>query len=126
MRAGMSPGGMKRRVVDVDERAAGRQRGGGGEQVGERRGRPARHVRMALLQQPQAADVAQEPGAAVDADLVGEVRGAAGVGEDRRVELEADQRPGAAGDVGEALGGRRHADDRRGGVVRADGGDDGR
>ena len=38
------------------------------------------------------------------------------------VELEADERPGAAGDVGEAVGGGGHPDDRRGGVVRADGG----
>ena len=43
------------------------------------------------------------------------------LGQHRGVELEADQRPGARGDVGEALvvlGG--HPDDRRRGVVRAD------
>ena len=39
----------------------------------------------------------------------------------RRVELDADQRPGARGDVGEGrAGGRRHRDDGGGGVVRPD------
>ena len=63
-----------------------------------------RQARSALLEQPQAADVAQEPGAAVDAALVGEVGGPGLVGEHRAGELEPDERPGAAGDVGEPLG----------------------
>ena len=59
-------------------------------------------ARMALLQQPQAHDVAQVADGAVDADLVGEVGPPALLGQHRGVELDADQRPGAAGDVGEA------------------------
>ncbi len=85
-------------------RTAGRQLAGGGEQ--RRRGRSRRPVALPgphrLLQQPQAHHVAQVADRAVDAALVGEVRRAAGLGQDRRVELDADQRPGPAGDVGEA------------------------
>ena len=75
-----------------------------------------------LRQQPQAHDVAQVADGAVDAALVGEVRAPALLGQHRRVELDADQPPGAAGDVAEPgrVGG--DADDGRGGVVRADGG----
>ena len=54
-----------------------------------------------LLEQPQAHDVAQVADPVVDAALVGEVRRAALLGQDRRVELDADERPGAAGDVRE-------------------------
>ena len=74
-----------------------------------------------LLEQPQAHHVAQVADRAVDAALVGEVRRAAArLGQHRRVELDADQRPGAAGDVrdGSSLGG--HADHRGRGVVGAD------
>ena len=58
---------------------------------------------------------------AVDAALVGEVRRPARLGEHRCVELDADQRPGAAGDVGEPGRVGRDPHDGRGGVVRADG-----
>ena len=44
---------------------------------------------------------------AVDADLVGEVRRPALLGEHRLIELHADQGPGAAGDVGEPFAGGR-------------------
>ena len=46
------------------------------------------------------------------------------VGEDGRVELEPDERPRAARDVGEVGAFARDADDGRRGVVRADRGDD--
>ena len=57
---------------------------------------------------------------AVDAALVGEVRRPAGRRDHRLVEFDADERPRPARDVGETVAGRGHADDRRGGVVRAD------
>ena len=46
-------------------------------------------------------DVAQVADGAVDAAFVGEVRRPAGLGQHRVVEFDADQSPGAAGDVGE-------------------------
>src|SRR5665811_1578403 len=64
---------------------------------------------------------------AVHAELVREVRGATRLGEHRRVELDAHQRPGPARDEREVSGtvgrpsGHRHPDDGRRGVVRADG-----
>ena len=48
----------------------------------------------------------------------------AGVGQHRRVQLDADERPRPAGDVAEARAGGGDADDRGRGVVRADGGDE--
>ena len=73
-----------------------------------------------LREQPGAHHVGEEPDPAVDAALVGEVGGAGLVGEHRTVELDADQPPGAAGDVRRVGVGHRHADHRRRGVVRAD------
>ena len=61
--------------------------------------------------------------AAVDAALVGEVRVPGGLGQHRLLELDPDQPPGAAGDVRRVVARHRDADDRRGGVVRADRGD---
>ena len=96
------------RVVGVDH---------GGEGRDLRRARPAgragrrqagrRPGALALLQQPQAHDVAQVADRAVDAELVGEPGGAALLGEHRLLELHADQRPRAARDVGEPVGRRR-------------------
>ena len=77
-----------------------------------------------LRQQPQPHDVAQVADGAVDAALVGEVGLPAGVGQHRRVQLDADERPRPAGDVAEAGAGGGDADDRGRGVVRADGGDE--
>ena len=110
----------ERGVVDVDRRSSADRRRR--PRPAGRRGRRA-PLPQALLEQPEPADVAEEPGAAVDAELVGEVRRPGRFGEDGRVELQADERPRSAGDVGEAVGRRRHADDRRCGVVRADGHD---
>ena len=56
--------------------SAGRQLLGRGEEGVEVVALPLAH---ALLEQPQPADVAEEAGAAVDADLVGEVRRPRGV-----------------------------------------------
>ena len=107
-------------VVDVDAWAVAGQPCGSSEEVVEIVPAPCA---LALLQQPETADVAQEPDAAVDAELVGEVGRAGRLGEHRSVELEPDEGPGAAGDVGEALGGGGHRDHRGGGVVRSDRGD---
>ena len=49
--------------------------------------------------------------------FVGEVRLPAGLGENRCVEFDANQTPGAAGDVGEIRGRSGYPDDRGGGVV---------
>ena len=59
-----------------------------------------------LAQQPQAHHVVQEADAAVDAALVGEVGRAARLGDDAVLELDADEPPGAAGDVGGVVGDR--------------------
>ncbi len=101
-----------------------RERSGGGgafEQVGQvvalATGAPGA---PALAEQPQAHDVAQVADGAVDTEFVGEVGGAGGICEDGRVEFEAGERPGAAGDVGEVLGGRGDGGDRGGCVVGGD------
>ena len=108
IRAGMSPGGRKRGSSGVDHGREGRHLGRGGQQVGQVGGQAGGRPRaLALLQQPQAHDVAQVADRAVDAELVGEVGRAAVLGEHRLLELHADQRPGAAGDVGEPVGRRR-------------------
>ena len=83
------------------------------------------HVPHRFLHQPQAARVAQEPGAPVDAALVREVGGPAGGGDDRPVELQPDERPRATGDVGEVAVDGRNRHDRRRRVVRAHRCDDG-
>ena len=116
-------GGQQPRVVDVDD---GPQRGrvlGRGEQ----RDQPGVLQALvgpgaqALREHPQPHDVLEEAHGAVDAALVGEVRATGGLGQHRGVELETDERPGARGDVGEAVGVGRHAHHRGGGVVGADG-----
>ena len=109
------------RLVRVDDRAAGRQRRRERQQPPQLLGlagplpRPER-----LLEQPQAHDVAQVADPAVDAGLVREVRRAALLAEHRRPQLDADERPRPARDVGEARPAGRDRDDRRRGVVRAD------
>ena len=120
IRAGMSPGGRKRRVVDVDHRA---ERGRRGRLVEQRRPRSSvsPQARMRLAEQPEAHHVAQEADRAVDAALVGEVGGRASsvsTGASSSTPTS-DQVP--RGDVRRAARvGERHADDRRRGVVRAD------
>ena len=73
-----------------------------------------------LRQQPQAHDVVQEADAPVDTALVGEVRLARGIRRHRMLQLDADESPRAARDVGGRLGPHRHGDDGGGGVVRSD------
>ena len=73
-----------------------------------------------FLEQPQPHDVAQVADPAVDATLVGEVPQPARLAQDRPVELDPDQAPGAAGDVREVALDGRHADDGRRRVVRPD------
>ena len=76
-----------------------------------------------LRQEPEPHDVAQVADGAVDAALVGEVGPPAVLGQHGRIQLDADERPRPAGDVAEVRAGGGHADDRRRGVVRADGGE---
>ena len=74
----------------------------------------------AFVDQPHAHDVAQVADSPVDTALVGEVRDAALLGEDRLIELDTDEGPGAGADVRRAWGEHRDGDDGGGGVVRAD------
>ena len=79
-------------------------------------------VAAAFLDEPQAHDILERAEAALARALVGEVRVANGVCQDRLVRLHAEQRPCAAGAEREAA---RAGDggDSRGRVVRADGGE---
>jgi hypothetical protein len=76
-----------------------------------------------LREQPQPGDVLEESDSPVDAALVGEVGGPTLQRDHRLLEFDADERPGATGDVREVLVRGRHGDDGRGRVVRADGDD---
>ncbi len=68
-----------------------------------------------------------QPQARIDScrNHVGEVRVTSLGGEDRSVELEADEGPGAARSKGEPAAGSGQGGNRRGGVVGGDGGHDG-
>ena len=81
-------------------------------------------VAAALLNEPQAHDVFERPEAALDRALVGEIRVAHGVRQDRLIRLHAEQRPRARRAEREAAraGDGCHG---RGRVVRADGGEAG-
>ena len=110
------------RVVDVDDRA---QRRGVRQRLQQARQVGAWHAGVGpgpqrLRQHPQPDHVLEEADGAVDAALVGEVGGPGRLGEHRLVELEADERPGARGDVRRRLVADGHGDDRGGGVVGAD------
>ncbi len=72
-----------------------------------RRRSPVAPGAQRLREHPEAHHVLQEPDRAVDAALVGEVGEPRVLGQHRLVELEADQRPGARGDVGGAARRRR-------------------
>ena len=118
IRSGMSPGGRSRgssMSTTVRSGAASRAPRAAAAQVAST---PLAH---ALRQHPQPHHVAQEADRAVDAGLVGEVGRRARLGEHRRVELQADQRPGAARRCRRSRrSSARHADHRRRGVVRPD------
>ena len=125
--SGMSPGAMKAGIVDVDRRATGGRAaaaGAAGRRGHGRRPRPRRAAHSCRSQRPPTLR-RNRVRPSTPRSLV-KFACAGGLGEDGRLELEADERPGAAGDVGEPVGGRGHGDDGRRGVVRADGGDDGR
>src|SRR5258706_4021186 len=89
-------------IVRVDDRSIWRQLSGGDEE-----GRQLVRASLELpcperfLEQPEAHDVAQVADPVVDAALIGEVRLATLIGQDRVLELHADEGPRAAGDVGE-------------------------
>ena len=98
-------------VVDVEDLA------GGVARLALQR----REVRVpdarALLLEPQAHDVLEQPDRAVDAALVGQL----GIGEHRARQLEAEQRPRAGREHGVVLGAQRRGDVGRSGVVRGHG-----
>ena len=101
-------------------RTAGRRPGAASASrwtLGERQVPGAR----ALLLEPQAHDVLQQPRRAVDAALVRQVRRARGVGQHGLGQLDAEQAPGAAGQDRGVLVAHRRGDERRGGVVAGDG-----
>ena len=79
-----------------------------------------------LLEQPQPHDVTQVADPAIDAELVREVGRPTRLGQDRPLELDSDEGPRPARDVGEVRSLRRDADDRRCRVVRSDVGQLGR
>src|SRR5205807_3203626 len=106
--------GKENRVVRIDDHGERGQAGGLGEQPVKAGDAPDP---LGFLQKPEAHDVVQVADGPVDAKLVGEGR----VGEDGAVELESDQGPGAAGDVGEGVGRGGDADHGGGGVVGGDG-----
>ena len=85
-----------------------------------RPGRSSPHVRSVSLQQPGAHHVGEEPDPAVDAALVGEVRGPGLLGEHRRGRARRRPAPRCRGDVRRVVGLHRDADHRGRGVVRAD------
>ena len=103
------------------ERTQGRRRLGQRDELVERtlaaRARPGA---PALVQEPEAGDVAQQPERPADAALVREIRGERVVVDQRLVDLDPDERPGAGADVHRAGRAERHRGDGRGGVVRAD------
>ena len=104
MRAGMSPGGSRSGSSGSISRRHGRHVGRLPQQPVERHGDAVLLPgAQRLLQEPQPHDVAQVADRAVHAQLVGEVGAPAGLGEDRLVQLEPDERPRAAGDVGEPV-----------------------
>lgn len=85
----------QRRMIRIEQRHLVRHRGGAveqGRQVDRRAvlGFPRPH---ALAEQPEAGDVVQESDAAVDAELVGEVRLACGIRQHRLIEFQTDQPP---------------------------------
>ena len=114
--------GREAAVVRVDERAQGRGlRGERDELVEPVVAALLRPGPAALVQEPEAGDVAEQADRAGDAALVGQVRGEGPVVDQRRVELQADERPRAGADVGGARLPERNGGDRRGGVVRRGG-----
>ena len=117
-------GRQEHRVVGIDARATRGQRGRGEQHVVQLDAEPAQVPGAhRLRQQPQPHHVAQVADRAVHAALVGEVRLPAVLGEHRRVELHADQAPGAAGDVAEPVRPAGTPTTADAGVVRPDGGD---
>ena len=121
IRAGMSPGARK-------TASSGSKTGppAGRCPAASTSGREADRIAARLpgpdrfLEQPEAHDVAQVADPPVDAELVREVREPTGLGQDRRVELHADERPRPARDERRAVVRRRRRRRSRGGVVRAD------
>ncbi len=106
-------------IVDVDDRSQPGQPGRLGDQaleVGWLAGAP--EGPDAILQDPEAHDVAQVADRVIDPALVGEVGTAARLGENGLLQLEADQRPRSRGDEREPRGSRGDGDDCGRRVVR--------
>ncbi len=113
MRDGMSPGGRN----SGSSGSISERRPGTSAASASRAGRSGFPSPQRLLEQPQAHHVAQVADGPVDSALVGEVGLAARLGQHGRVQFDADQRPGATGDVGEPIGGGGDGGDGRRGVV---------
>ena len=93
-------GSLEGGVVGVEDLGRGRARGGLLEEFGEvDAGAAALPVSDRFTKQPEAHDVAQEAYSSVCADLIGEVGRPGRLGQHRSVQFNADQSPGATGDV---------------------------
>ena len=105
IRAGMSPGGRNTGSSGSTTTCSGGIRAASSSSLGQVSRLPGRRPGAdRLLEQPQAHHVAQVPDRAVHPGLVGEVGRPARLGEDRLVQLDTHQGPGAAGDVREVAG----------------------
>ncbi len=97
------PGGQEGGVVGVEHFARRWARSGLVKELDEvDAGAAALPVSDRFTQQPEAHDVAQEADSPVGADLVGEVGRSGRLGQHRSAQFNADQSPGATGDVGRA------------------------
>ena len=72
----------------------------------------------AFLDDPEADDVFQQTHGAAVTDFIGEIRFAAGVGDERRPSLDSHKRPGAGTDIGPILATGRNSRDGGTGVMR--------
>ena len=112
------------RVVRIDQRPKGGRRACHLGQVGVGPGMALPRPRsLAFLDQPQPADVLEQPCRAVHPAFIGQVGAPRGVAEDRGAGLGSDERPGAGADIGAARSSQGDPHHRRAGVV-AGGGDD--
>ena len=104
--------------VAVDDAAQAGHRAGERDELGVGvDGALRRPVASAGLEQPQTGDVAQQPDRPGIPALVGDVGPAGAVGDDRLGDLDADEGPGARGDVERARVAHRCRDDGAGRVV---------
>ena len=122
IRAGMSPGGRNGGVVGVDH--AGRRPGAPRRRAGARPARsgvpPRSHVRIDSWSSQSPITLRRKRTRPSTPPSFVKFAARLGLGQDRGVELDADEAPGPARDPGGVVVLGRDGDDRRGGVVRAD------